>query len=127
RGERTWHIAIPLLVGAAGFAGASVAHTNLLTVLALTFAVAGTLAYFGPFFALPSSFLSGPAAAGGLALVAALAHFGGFLGPTVIGMIRERTGGYADAMAALAVALTASALIILALGFKATARKTKLA
>src|SRR6185312_4221591 len=90
RGERTWHIAIPLLVGAAGFAGASIAHSNLLMVLALTFAVVGTLSYFGPFFAFPSSFLSGPAAAGGIALVAALANLGGFLGPTIIGMIRQR-------------------------------------
>jgi ACS family tartrate transporter-like MFS transporter len=127
KGERTWHIAIPLLVGAAGFAGASLAHSNLLMVLALTFAVAGTLAYFGPFFALPSSFLSGPAAAGGLALVAAMANFGGFLGPTVIGMIKQRTGDYADAMAALAIALTASAVIIVALGFKAAARKVEIA
>jgi len=126
RGERTWHIAIPLLVGAAGFAGASIAHSNLLMVLALTFAVVGTLSYFGPFFAFPSSFLSGPAAAGGIALVAALANLGGFLGPTIIGMIRQRTGGYADAMAALAIALTVSAAIIVVLGFTIGARKAKM-
>ena len=127
KGERTWHIAIPLLIGAAGFAGASLAHSSLLMVLALTCAVAGTLAYFGPFFALPSSFLSGPAAAGGIALVAAMANFGGFLGPTVIGLIRQRTGDYAAAMAALAVALTLSAAIILIVGAKTATRKAKLA
>jgi len=127
KGERIWHIAIPLLVGAAGFAGASVAPSNLLMMVALTFAMVGTLSYFGPFFAFPSSFLSGPAAAGGLALVAAMANFGGFIGPTVIGMIRERTGGYADAMIALAIGLTASAVIILLLGIAMSARKTQTA
>ena len=127
KGERIWHITIPLLVGAAGFAGASVAPSNLLMVVALTFAMVGTLSYFGPFFAFPSSFLSGPAAAVGIALVAAMANFGGFIGPTVIGMIRERTGGYADAMIALAIGLTASAVIILLLGIAMSARKEQIA
>jgi ACS family tartrate transporter-like MFS transporter len=126
-GERIWHAAIALLVGAAGFAGASVAHSSLLMVLALTFAVVGTLSNFGPFFAFPSSFLSGPAAAGGIALVAAMANFGGFLGPTIIGMIKQRTGSYADAMAALAIALTVSAAIMLLLGLAMSARKVQAA
>ena len=47
-------------------------------VLALTFGVVGTLAYFGPFFSFPSSFSSGPAAAGGIALVNTFALLNGF-------------------------------------------------
>jgi len=96
-------------------------------ILALSFAVVGTLAYFGPFFSFPSSFSSGPAAAGGIALVNTFANIGGFLGPTVIGMIKQRTGDYADAMVALAIALTASAAIILLLGFAMTNRKVQIA
>ena len=94
RGERVWHIAIACLVSAAGFAAASLVQSNLLMILALTFAIVGTLAYFGPFFTFPSSFSSGPAAAGGIALVNTFSNFGGFLGPTVIGMIKQRTGEY---------------------------------
>ena len=127
KGERVWHIAIASLVSAAGFLGASVAHSDLLMVLALTFAIVGTLAYFGPFFTFPSSFLSGPAAAGGIALVNTFANFGGFLGPTVIGMIKQRTGDYAVAMVALEIALTASAVIILLLGFAMAPRKVQIA
>jgi ACS family tartrate transporter-like MFS transporter len=127
QGERVWHIAIASLVSAAGFAGSSLVQSNLLMVLALTFGVVGTLAYFGPFFSFPSSFSSGPAAAGGIALINTFANFGGFLGPTVIGMIKQRTGGYTDAMMALSIVLTASAIIILALGRAMAVRKVQIA
>jgi ACS family tartrate transporter-like MFS transporter len=126
-GERIWHIAIACLVSAAGFAGASLAPSNVLMILALTIAVLGTLAYFGPFFSFPSAFLSGPAAAGGIALVNMLSNFGGFLGPTLIGLVKQRTGDYADAMLGLALVLTASAAIIVALGFAMATRKVQIA
>jgi ACS family tartrate transporter-like MFS transporter len=127
RGERIWHIAIPCLVAVTGFLGASVAHSNLLMLVSLTIAIVGVLAYFGPFFSLPSSFLSGPAAAGGIALINSFANFGGFLGPTVIGVIKEQTGSYAVAMVALGAGLTASAVIVLMLGRAMTARQVQIA
>jgi ACS family tartrate transporter-like MFS transporter len=127
RGERVWHIAIASLVSAAGFAAASLVQSNLLMVLALTFGVVGTLAYFGPFFSFPSSFSSGPAAAGGIALVNTFSNFGGFMGPTVIGIIKQRTGDYSDAMVALAIVLTASAVIVLVLGLAMAPRKVQIA
>ena len=116
RGERIWHVALPALLAAAGFIGASLAQSDMLVLLALILAMAGVLAAFGPVFALPSSFLRGTAAAGGIALVNAIGVLGGFLGPYVIGVLKEQTGGYASAMAMLASVLVLSALIVLALG-----------
>jgi ACS family tartrate transporter-like MFS transporter len=127
KGERIWHIAIACLVAALGFAGASVAQSNLLMVLALTIAVVGVLAYFGPFFSLPSSFLSGPAAAGAIALVNSFTNFGGFLGPTLIGILKQQTGNYAAAMVMLGMGLTASAVIVLILGRAMAAPKVQIA
>jgi ACS family tartrate transporter-like MFS transporter len=127
RGERIWHIAIPCLVAVIGFLGARFAHSNLMMFVSLAIAIVGVLAYFGPFFSLPSSFLTGPAAAGGIALINSFANFGGFLGPTVIGMIKEHTGSYAGAMVALGVGLTASTCIILILGRAMTAREVQIA
>jgi ACS family tartrate transporter-like MFS transporter len=127
RGERIWHIAIPCLFAVIGFLGASVVHSNLLMLLSLTTAIVGVLAYFGPFFSLPSSFLSGPAAAGGIALINSFANFGGFLGPAVIGVIKEHTGRYSAAMVALGVGLTVSAIIILVLGRAMTTRRFQIA
>jgi hypothetical protein len=70
----------------------------------------------GPFFTIIPTFLRGPAAAGAIALVNTGVSLGGFAGPAVIGVLRERSGGYDSSMAMLAALLLASALILTALG-----------
>jgi MFS transporter, ACS family, tartrate transporter len=127
RGERVWHIAIALFVAAVGLGLASIAPSNLLIVVALTIAIVGSLAYFGPFFSLPSSFLSGPAAAGGIALINTFTAFGGFLGPTLIGVIKQETGSYAAAMVTQGAGLMASAAIILMVGRAIAVREAPVA
>jgi ACS family tartrate transporter-like MFS transporter len=127
KSERIWHMALPLLLAAAAFAGASVTHNYLLTLGALTLALVGILSIYGPFYSLPSSFLSGSAAAGGIALINGLGSFGSFMGPTVIGVLKERTGDYAAAMAMLAVCLVVAAVIVLALGRAMAPRTRKVA
>jgi MFS transporter, ACS family, tartrate transporter len=115
RGERIWHVALPVLLAASGFTLASFTQSNLIILVALTCVVVGVSAAFGPFFTLPSSFLSGPAAAGGIPLINSVGNLGGFVGPYIIGALRERSGGYANAMAALAGGLVLAAFIVLAL------------
>jgi MFS transporter, ACS family, tartrate transporter len=73
---------------------------------------------------LPSSFLSGTAAAGGIALCNTVGSFGGFAGPYMLGVLKQETGGYASAMAALAFVLVMAALITLALGRAMAGRLT---
>ena len=58
--------------------------------------------------------LAGPAAAAGIALVNSIGNVGGFVGPALIGYIKESTGSFAPALWALAVAMAAAALIVLA-------------
>jgi ACS family tartrate transporter-like MFS transporter len=116
RGERIWHIALANLLVAVCFASASLAQNYMFVLVALTFATMGVFAVFGPYYSLPSSFLSGTAAAGGIALVNAICTAGGFVGPFVIGVLKEQTGGYAAAMAVLALGEVLGALIILAVG-----------
>jgi ACS family tartrate transporter-like MFS transporter len=117
RGERIWHVALPALTAAAACAVASFAQNDLLVFVSLAAVVISLLAVQGPFFSLPSSYLSGAAAAGGIALINTLGTgLGGLLGPYVIGRLKESTGGYGSSMAALALGLLLSALIALALG-----------
>jgi ACS family tartrate transporter-like MFS transporter len=116
RGERIWHVALPKLLAASGFALAGIAQSDLLVLAALTLVLAGLLAAFGPMYSLLSSFLSGTAAAGGIALVIAIGTLGGFMGPTIIGVLKEATGDYVASMAALAILLVCTAAIVLALG-----------
>jgi MFS transporter, ACS family, tartrate transporter len=116
RDDRIWHVALPGLFAATGFVVASLAQSNLLSLVALSVALVGLLAMQPPFFSLLSSFLGGTAAAGGIALVVAIGNLGGFLGPYMIGALKEKTGSYAASMAALAVAMLLSAVIVLTVG-----------
>jgi ACS family tartrate transporter-like MFS transporter len=116
RGDRIWHAALAWLLAAAGFAGASIAQNDVVALVALALAVAGTLAAIGPYVTIVPTFLSGPAAAAGIALVNALVSLGGFAGPYLIGVLNERSGNYDSAMVILAVELILAAAIVLALG-----------
>jgi MFS transporter, ACS family, tartrate transporter len=116
RGERFWHIALAALVAAGGFVGASLAQSNLLVLLALTFTTVGVLSAFPPLNGLLKSLLSGSAAASGIALYNTIGNLGGFVGSYSIGVLKGQTGNYSVSMAMLAVVLTLSAVIVLALG-----------
>ena len=117
RGERVWHVALPALMMMTAFLIGSVAHDNLVIFLMLSLVLVGSMALQGPFWVLPSSFLGGAAAAGGIALINTMGTAaGGFAGPYILGLIKQATGGYAAGMAALAIGPLLTASIVLALG-----------
>jgi ACS family tartrate transporter-like MFS transporter len=123
RSERIWHMVLPWLVTATGFVVVSLVQNHTIVLMALTLVTVGLLAVLGPFYTLSSSFLSGPAAASGIALVNAFTiGLGGFLGPTVVGKLKEQTGDYAAAMAAMATALVVASVIVSVLGRAMPAR-----
>ena len=117
RGERVWHVALPALMMMISLLVASQSHSNLIIFIALSLVVVGSMALQGPFWVLPSAFLSGSAAAGGIALINTMGTAaGGFAGPYVLGLLREATGGYSAGMLALALGplLTAGIVLLLA-------------
>ena len=116
RGERTWHVALPLLLTAASLAVASQAQSNGVLLAALTLALIGNFACFGPYFSLPSSFLRGTAAAGGIALVGTFGNVGAFFGPTLVGILLQGSGNYRMGFAVEAVEYAIGTLIILGVG-----------
>ena len=114
-GERRWHMTVPLLVSMLGlvvlaFAG----HAPVLSVVALTLVAIGAMAWLAVFWTLPTAFLSGVAAAGGIAWINALSQLGGFVGPDMLG--RARAGNDGDSSVAFlilaACALAASGLTV---------------
>ena len=115
-GERRWHVAVPALIGAAGFAAAATVTGSLTASLAaLSVAAFGIWGALGPFWALPTAFLRGTAAAGGVALVNAVGNIGGFVGPTLVGYARDATGSFGAGLWVLAGGLVAAALLTLTL------------
>ena len=92
-GERRWHVAIPAFVAAIGWASLPSVQTNApLALLMVTLATAGTLGLTGPFWTLPSSFLRGKAAAGGIALLSTFAGIGSVFSPMLVGWLSATTG-----------------------------------
>jgi MFS family permease len=93
-GERRWHMTLPLLLAAVGLLLLSVAgHAAVLSVVALTMVAIGAMAWLAVFWTLPTAFLSGMAAAGGIAWINALSQLGGFVGPDLLGRVRAGNGG----------------------------------
>ncbi|HEX6668549.1 MAG TPA: MFS transporter [Gemmatimonadales bacterium] len=117
-GERHLHLALPALAGALGFLAVTRTGSTGLLVVALSLTAFGVLGWLGPFWALPTAFLREQAAAGGIALINSMGAVGGFVGPYLIGHVRERTGEFAPGLLLLAGFLVAAVVIVLALRAK---------
>ena len=83
-----------------------------IALLGLTAVVVGTNAARGVLWTIPTRFLSGAAAAGGLALINSVGTMGGFVGPSVMGYLRQATGSFDAGLLALAGFLFVSAALI---------------
>jgi len=125
RGERIRHVALASFAAALGFAVASLGAADLVVLFALSLAAIGMVSFMPPFYSLPSTFLSGTAAAGGIALISAIGRIGAFLGPVLIGALKERSGDYSSGMAVLACGQLIAALVVLALGRTLARRATR--
>ena len=115
-GERRRHVAAAAFAGAAGLIiGALVQRHPIAALLALCLTATGIWSTLGPFWSLPTTFLSGTAAAGGIALINSVGNMGGFVGPTVVGFLKERTQRFESGLLALAASLVIAGLLALSL------------
>jgi ACS family tartrate transporter-like MFS transporter len=115
RGERVWHVSLAAGAAAVGLVWSVLFSAPLSALCGLGLASIGIYATLGPFWPIPSRFLRGTAAAGGIALINAIGNLGGFAGPYLVGWIKQSTGSFSYAIALLAVAAAAAALLVLAL------------
>ena len=114
-GERFIHIMAATFVAAAGFLGCALLTSPALVLMFLTLAAAGLQSEHGPFWTLPSKFLTGAGAAGGIALINALANTSGFVGPYAIGLLNRVSGDFRSGLMLLALVPLVGALFALRL------------
>ncbi|MFD3479195.1 MFS transporter [Streptomyces sp. NPDC058695] len=115
RRERRWHLVIPSLMGAVGFSlAASWTGSTALSLVALSIAAAGVLTCAPLFWSLPTAFLSGTAAAAGLAVINSVGNLAGFVSPYMIGSLKDATDSTAVPMYVLALGLVVGAAAVLA-------------
>ena len=114
-GERLLHLAIPTAVAAVGFVVSAFYTSPVPGIIALSVAAVGVVSTRGPFWALPTRFLTGKAAAGGIALINLFAAISGFVGPYAVGYLVKVTGSYAAGMLFLAALMVLGALLCIPL------------
>ena len=112
--DRRWHLLAGGVVGAIGLAGSAVVGSPELAFVGLCIGAIGIWSMFGVFWATAADFLSGKAAASGLALINSIGTVGGFVGPFVVGLVREQTGSFTASLFTLAASgLIAGCLALL--------------
>ncbi len=117
RNERRWHAAVCAATSAVGWCALPlVLNSPTLSLVALTVTAGGTYATMGPFWSMPSLYLSKQAAAGGIALISTLAGVGGLISPILIGWLNEYTKTLAAGQYFIAALLIIGAATVVAMG-----------
>jgi len=114
-GHRNLHLAITCALGGIALL-APMASDGLATALiGFTLALIGVSAARAVFWTIPTRFLTGVAAAGGLAFINSIGTLGGFVGPSMMGVLREFSGSYVAGLAGIAAIMIAAMLLSLLL------------
>ena len=112
-GRRRMYVVVLMLIGAAGTVLTAYAQSVLSLSVSLTLATIGLLAVIPIFWALPTGFLTGSAAAAGIGAIAAIGNLGGFGGPAFTGVMEDATGDFVTPFIVLAGLLVVGALLTL--------------
>jgi MFS transporter, ACS family, tartrate transporter len=109
-GERKLHVAIPLAIGAVSFT-LSTMVSPVAAIAALAVGLFFLLGAHPVFWSMPAALLSGPAAAAGIALVNSIGNLGGFVGPYLVGVMKDATGSTDGGLVTLAAVLALGAVL----------------
>ena len=113
--ERRFHLAFPLFVASAGIAISTALNDPTMKMVALSVAGFGIFGCLPVFWTFPAAFLSGAAAAGGIALINSIGNLAGFAGPYAMGRIKDVTGSYTGGLLSLSAVGFIAMIIVLAL------------
>ncbi|MDR3438314.1 MFS transporter [Telmatospirillum sp.] len=118
RRERKWHAAIPMIMSSVGLMMIALFDSIPLRLTGVVLNAVGNVAFYGPFWALPSIYLSGRAAAVGLAIINSLSSAGGFVGNGIIGVIKDTSAGTFGVLSFQAVCCLVAFLVTISLNLK---------
>jgi nitrate/nitrite transporter NarK len=121
--ERKNHAAFALAIAAIGLIGATLTNDPYLKMFAFSFSAFGVFAVLPVFWTLPTAFLSGPAAAAGIAAINSIGNLSGFAGPYAMGAIKDATGSFNGGLLLIASVVVMAMVIVLVLGHDTTLEK----
>jgi MFS transporter, ACS family, tartrate transporter len=109
--ERRWHLITASTLGAAGLAFAAWSGASYWALLGMSMATAGIYGSRAAFWPMPSLFLTGTAAAGAIAMINAIGNLGGYIGPFVVGWIKDSTQSFQAGLYFLAACSLMAAVV----------------
>ncbi|WP_415856538.1 MFS transporter [Sinomonas sp. G460-2] len=121
RGVRTWHIAVPALVGGVSIPLALAANNPVATVAVITVTACAIFAALPNFWTVPTRFLTGAAAAAGIALINTVGNIAGFAAGYVTGALKDWTGSYVVPMFVVGGFMVLSSILMVVLARRGTA------
>lgn len=110
-GERRLYVVAGFLTSAAGVALIGLAPSPWTTLAGLCLVHLGTQCANGPFWALTTGFLTGMAAAGGLAFINSVGNSGSLFGPPMTGFLNDWSGSYQAGLLVMAGIWVATATV----------------
>jgi len=119
--ERVMHVGAPLLLTGVALSLCGYVTDPMTTMVVLTVAAIGVFCTFGVFWTLPTAWLSGTAAAGAIALINSIGNLAGFVGPYLIGWVKETTGSTSTGLFVLAVLPLLGGLLVFVGGHESKA------
>lgn len=111
--ERRYHTAVVLVAGGLAFVGMSLLHSPFLSIALFVLLAVGYCSSLGPFWAMPSEFLTGYSAASGIALINSVGNLGGFVGPYAVGFLNEKLGSLHGGLAFAGFSMLAASTLVL--------------
>ena len=116
-GERVWHCAGPLALASVGLIASAYAGSPLISMIAITVAAIGLYCSQPVFWSMPTGYLTGVAAAGGIAFINSIGNLGGFVGPFAVGWLKDNTAnGFQAGLTFLALCLLIGSIVAVIVG-----------
>ena len=94
RQERKWHLTVALGMATVALCASMFVTGTIPTMICVCVGAAGMFAAIPLFWTIPAQFLTGTAAATGIAVINSIGNLGGFFGPTAVGMVKDATGDF---------------------------------
>ncbi|WP_158601915.1 MFS transporter [Pararobbsia silviterrae] len=117
RGERAWHVVIPMCVAALGWLGVALLGTPSLRFVGLILSSCGTFAAQAIFWTLAPRYLSESARPVGIAAINVVGMIGTAAAPAIVGVLHDLTGGFRAGLGFVAISAVAGAACIVAIRF----------
>lgn len=111
-GERYWHVIVPFALAAVGYAVCGVSPSPWVAVISVSMAIVLYISLQGPLLTIPPEFLKGRTMAAGIAAMNTIGIMGGFIGPYVMGRVKDATGSYQPGFLIFAFPLLLAAGIV---------------